>query len=92
MTIKEFSEKALDGFYRAVTSKIVWWNVLSSIAQIVPVIEGILPAKWLVVTGAIQTIVTIILRTFFNKTETPKPTFPETGATYTANKDFKKDL
>jgi len=47
------------------SSKVVWFNIISTLLEVAVVIEGLMPAKYLVYTTAVKSILNIFLRIYF---------------------------
>ncbi len=69
----------MNSFLRALSSKIVWVNVMTTILEVGAVIDGVLPQKYLIYTTTAKSILTVILRVWFNKPSDPPEikTIPE---------------
>jgi hypothetical protein len=50
----------------AVNSKIVWVNFITTLIEISAVVEGVIPAKYLVYTTTAKSVLTIIMRVWFS--------------------------
>jgi hypothetical protein len=56
----------------AVNSKIVWVNFITTLIEISAVVEGVIPAKYLVYTTSAKSVLTIIMRVWFNQNDPPE--------------------
>lgn len=52
---------------RAVSSKIVWFNIVYTVGELAVVYKEILPAEYIPALTILQSTVTVILRVWFNK-------------------------
>jgi hypothetical protein len=67
----------MNSFLRAVNSKIVWINVLTTLLEVGAVLDGVLPQRYLIYTTTAKSILTVILRVwFYNNAPQTKVTFP----------------
>ena len=62
---------------RAINSKIVWINVITTILEIGAILDGVLPKEYLIYTTTAKSVLTVILRVWFNNNAPQeKITFP----------------
>lgn len=55
-------------FMKALQSKIVWFNVVTTLLEIGAVIDGVLPQKYLIYSTTVKSCLTVILRVWFSST------------------------
>jgi hypothetical protein len=64
------------------SSKVVWLNFISTLLEISVVLEGLMPAKYLIYTTAAKSILNIILRVWFTSQPILAQPTIEPGKTY----------
>lgn len=56
----------MNTFLKAANSKIVWFNTVTTLFEVSFVVDGLLPQKYLIYSTTAKSILTIILRVWFN--------------------------